>query len=669
MAALFVGVLLIYLQYRAESVRRVETLASMVLRQAHEDVQAGHPNEAAARLAEAVRLHREGLAAPARLQALLRETSHLARVPAQSHRIAKGKLLDAVYQSERHKPLLAIRDEKGLTIYDGSSGAALAMLGFPATDENVRVRLSPHMDRIAIWRTTPATDGQGIEAATYRFGSNNGLKLEAQLPAGVGDVCFLKDGTLLAGDDKFVRILSLADQITPATWKENSASQLNVSAQRISVSPSEKYVFIVTEGGDNSGSEDEVFCLDRNTLQALGRGAIKSNYGNKVYGLDSRSTDLSESLAIVWDGKHRNKQRGGHASLFTVGPEGWTKMTLELSSTEGINDVALLRGDRPAIATDNSRVRIATETWDPDLKSMDIISTGSIQRVMASPDGDIWVVKAPMPESSWNLDRPFGMISCERWQPALPATITVSTITSLPQEFPPAVSERDDAKGGTLPIEFVLPPQSRKLTLAGRQLLIDGKPEPAVDYDLFSPHQPRCMAASLNGRFLVIAGGEDPRNDEAGFAMVWQTSPFRAVSQVLKHRGCVRVACISEDGRMLATLSRSSPPLDGPLTELTLWDVGTGLPLGQPIPLKSLVAIPADDLIFEARLCFAEDLHSLFLKAFLSEDPKQPPTIVRFRYAPDDKAEGLDHLRSEATKSAGVQLTERGSIVPVKDSY
>ena len=171
---------------------------------------------------------------------------------------------------------------------------------------------------------------------------------------------------------------------------------------------------------------------------------------------------------------------------------------------------------------------------------------------------------------------------------------------------------------------------------------------------------------------LVIAGGEDPRNDEAGFATVWQTYPFRAVSQVLKHRGCVQVACISEDGKILATLSRSHPPLDGYPTELNLWDVGTGLPLSQPIPLKSLFGMQSEEEALEivkAQLCFSEDLRSVFLKAFLSEDATQSARLIRFQYVPEDKDKDLDDLRSGAVKSAGVQLTERGSLVPITDSY
>ena len=194
MAALFVGLLFIYLQYRAESVRRIETLASMVLRQAHEDIQAGHPNEAAARLAEAVRLH------PKDWQHLPDCKPYYVRHPiwngCQANLIGSRRdnsWMQYISLSAR-KPLLVIRDEKGLAIYDGSSGTALAVTTVPVTDEQVRVRLSPHTDRIAIWRTR--TDGQGIEAATYQFGNNNDLNLEARLPSGLGDVCFLKDGTL-----------------------------------------------------------------------------------------------------------------------------------------------------------------------------------------------------------------------------------------------------------------------------------------------------------------------------------------------------------------------------------------------------------------------------------------------------------------------------------------
>ena len=70
----------------------------------------------------------------------------------------------------------------------------------------------------------------------------------------------------------------------------------------------------------------------------------------------------------------------------------------------------------------------------------------------------------------------------------------------------------------------------------------------------------------------------------------------------------------------------------------------------------------------EARLCFAEDLRAVYVKGIFSEDGKQPPRIVRFQFAPELKGAGLAPLL-EAAKASGVQVTERGSMVPVKDNY
>jgi hypothetical protein len=680
LAALFVAVLLIYLQYRAESVRRVETLVSMVLNQAHDNIQAGRLNEGAAYLAQAIRLHPEGRPAPVRLQSLSRETSHFDRVPDQSHRFGKGWLLDAVYHTARQTLLLAIRDEKGVTIYDGGSGTALATQALPPDaggSPSSKVRLSPRRDQLALWRDVPGSKEGESQAglATYQFGKDGKLTSEAPLPPEIKDVCFLKDGTLLAGDEKSLHVLKLAEQAAPAVWKETPETKPwpkdAGSFSRMAVSPSEKYVFLIVDDGSFKDSTDQAWCLDRATLQALGE-PIKSNYGDKIYGLDSRSTEHSETLAVVWDGRYRNKSRGGHAAIFSLLNNEWSKNSEEFSTNEGLNDVALLDEDQLAIGLDTSRVRIWAAIQLSETKPMDIVSSGSIQRVISTPNGEVWVVKTPVPESSWNWNRPPEAISCERWKPAPPLAFVATPVASLPQDLPPLATESDNSEGKSLPMDLTLARPNRKVSLRGEQrdFFVDGKPEPAVNFDIFSPHQPRCLAASRNGRYLVIAGGEDPRNDEAGFAVVWQTSPFLQVSKVLKHEGCVRGACISEDGTVLATVYVDHPPLDAPPTHLTLWDVGTGLPLGQPIPLKSLIAKQQEDeILFKAHLCFAEDLRSLYVKGIFSEDGEEPSRIVRFPFAPDMKGAGLDPLLSEAAKSSGVQMTERGSIVPVKDNY
>ena len=77
---------------------------------------------------------------------------------------------------------------------------------------------------------------------------------------------------------------------------------------------------------------------------------------------------------------------------------------------------------------------------------MDIVSTGSIRRVIVSPDGDVWLIKAPVPESSWNAGGPFGMISCERWRSVPPGKITVTTASVPPHDFPPAVTQSSNMR-------------------------------------------------------------------------------------------------------------------------------------------------------------------------------------------------------------------------------
>ncbi|MEO6474283.1 MAG: toll/interleukin-1 receptor domain-containing protein [Luteolibacter sp.] len=672
MALLLIGTLVFFWRYRTEARRGLETLATMVFQQAHEDVNAGRFNEAAVRLSEAARLVPEAIVPSARLSALMHETSHFERVEGECRHLADGVILDAVFHTARNELLCAVAETGGLAIYGGRSTAAVARWSPDPGRVIVHVRLSSGSDRVVIWLTLPEGAAGSAEVASFRISNTGSLEKEAPMPDSNSDVCFLRDGTILGGDATEIHHYKLAGDSASATWREKSPPRKwlpqsanaedtdSVEFQRMGLSPSEKLVFIVAEMRNWDDPRDSLLAFELEGMKRVG-GDLNGGDGDKIYGFDTLSIDGTEYVAVARDGRYRNKNRYGSAQVFSLNGHEWLKEGDPIVSIEGVNDIAMISRELVGFATDRASIHLAAASWADDAKWMHIASEGSIRKVVAGSDGDIWLLKAPDPVNSLDHEGTFVPITCEHWQRKKRAAFATENLAAFPDKFPPSVSAYapDMVDKAT---QMIMPRSRDLMEIKDSQLLRNGTPESAVNLRRFGSQVPICMSASTRGDFIAIGGGEDPRNDEAGYAMVWKTRPMAAFSPAMTHRGCVLGVCLSGDGLILATVSRESPPAEAPPTHLQLWDVRTGRPLCEPIRLAELLKLPPDEFAEGMRLCFSADQRSLIVQRLSFDNPPPSPMVVSFKFAPADRTDEIETLRSTAAAASGLYLTDYGSI-------